>query len=126
MCALDESRNVGDYETAVFGIPHDSKVWDKGGERIVRDLWTCRGNCSDQGRFAGIGKSDETDVRQQLEFEPQLVFLANGASLKLRRHPIGGRGKMAVASPAFAAVRNCDGVPVRDQVRKLVASVEVI
>src|SRR6185503_4668107 len=87
---------------------------------------TCRGDRSDQGRLAGIGKSDETDVGQQLQFEPQLVFLAGGASLEMRRHAIGGCRKMAVASPAFAAAGDGDGVSVRDQVRKEAARVEVV
>ena len=54
------------------------------------------------------------------------MFLAIRAALELGRHTVGRRGKMAVASPAFAAAGDRNGVSVCHQVREEVPTVEVV
>ena len=76
------------------------------GERIRRDFRTCRGNAGDQRGLAGIGKSDQPDIRQQLQFQAQAALLAGLAGLVFGGRLMGGSGKSGVALAAAPAARD--------------------
>ena len=89
VCAFDETRHVGDDEAAVVAQPHDAEIGRQRRERIIRDLRPRRGHPGNERRFAGIGESDEPDVGEQLQLEPQIFFFARLARLHLARRAIG-------------------------------------
>ena len=75
---------------------------------LAQALRASRRNCRDQGRFAGIRKPDQPDVRQQLQFEPELVLFAFRAAFEVGRGAVRRRRKLTVPSAAFAASRGRD------------------
>jgi phosphatidylserine decarboxylase len=48
MRAFDQSRNISDHKTAVFGVSHDTQIRNKGCEGIIRNLRTGGRDCGDQ------------------------------------------------------------------------------
>ncbi len=58
---------------------------------------------ADHRRLAGVGEADQPDVGEQLQVEPELLFLAGQARLGAPRRAIGGRGELGVAAAADAA-----------------------
>ena len=57
------------------GPAHHTKVGDQGGEGVIGNLGSrCRQH-GDQGAFAGIGKSNDAHLSQQLEFQLKGPFL---------------------------------------------------
>jgi len=69
MCALHQSRNVGQDKFKTIHGDH-SQIRMKRGEWIFRDLWPrirCRGQ---QGRLSGIGQTQQPDVGDQLQSQP--------------------------------------------------------
>src|ERR687887_421270 len=104
--AFDQSGHVGYDEAAIVAQPDHAEVGGERGERIVGDLRTRGGDARDQRRLAGVWKSDEPDVGEQLELEAQILDLARLAGLHFPRRAVGGRREMRVAEPA--APSPCD------------------
>ena len=91
---------------------------------IVGDLRTRRRDARDERRLAGIRETDQADVGEQLQLEPQILFLARFAGLHFARRPIRRRREVRVADPAAAAARDehalTFGRQIREQLERLV------
>ena len=103
--ALDEPGHVGDDEAAIAAQRDDAEIRDERRERVVGDLGSRRGNARDQRRFAGVRKSDEADVGEQLEVELQLLGFARRAFFEPPRRAVGRADEARVAASADAALR---------------------
>src|SRR5205807_6964497 len=88
VCAFDQSGNVCDHKRAKVAEVHHAQVRLEGGKRIVSNLRTRRRNFRDQGRFPGIGKTNQPHVREQLEFELKLKLFAQTAFLMIAWRPV--------------------------------------
>jgi len=104
--AFDQPGHVGDDEAAIVAEAHHAQIRRQRRERIVGDFGTGRGNAGDQRRLAGVWKTHQADVGQQLQLQPQVLDLTRLARLHLARGAIGRRREMRVAEPAAAAARD--------------------
>ena len=69
--SLDQPRDVShDDRGAVVEVDH-AQIRLEGGEGIVGDLGACCTDPCDEGALAHVGESDQRDVGEQLELEPQ-------------------------------------------------------
>src|SRR2546423_15643550 len=62
MRAFDEAGDVGDDKRLIIIGTDDAEVRNESGERIVGDLRLRGADDRDEGRFAGVRKSDDADV----------------------------------------------------------------
>ena len=88
--SLDDAWDVGHDERLLVAIAHDAQRGLHGGEGVVGNLRAGIAECRQQGGFAGIGKSYQSDVSQQLEFEDDGHLLHGLAGLCVARRLIGG------------------------------------
>src|SRR5207248_2372781 len=95
---------------------------DERGERIVGDLRLGRADDGDQRRLAGIRKTDQTDVGDQLQLDEQLALVAGVAVLREARRLARGGGEMLVAPAAAAAFGDEDALTVMREVGDDLAS----
>ena len=103
MGAGDEARDVGqDHPAKTTQLDH-AKVRSAGGERIGGYFRPGGAESGYQGAFAGVGHSNQSDVRNQLQFQPQPALLAGLTLGGICRGLVGGRGEVLVAQPAAPA-----------------------
>src|SRR5258706_8728207 len=102
MRALDQAGQVGDDEIGALKA-HHAELWIEGGERIVRDLRLCRRDTSEEGGFAGIGQTDQADIGDQLEPEPDGLLLGRLSGIGMARRLVRRALEMCVADAAIAA-----------------------
>ncbi len=101
VCPLDQTGNIGHDEILVFR-DHGSQVGVLGRERIVGDLGMCAGDAGQQGGFARVGQSDQTDVGDDLQLQDDPVLFAGMSLLALSRSPVGRRLEVSVAVTSTA------------------------
>src|ERR1051326_4482297 len=83
MRAFDQTRNVGnDKRTKVSEVNH-AEVRFQRGERVVGNLETSGGNSRDKRRLARVGKTHQTNVREQFQLELQLGRFSFFAALRI-------------------------------------------
>ena len=102
--AFDQPGHVRHDERPLAGQADDAEVGAERGEGIVGDLRPRRRDAGDHRRLPGVGEADQPDVGEQLQMEPELLFLAGQARLGAARRAIGGRGELGVAAAADAAL----------------------
>jgi hypothetical protein len=68
MSALNEPRNISHNEGSLTGLDH-TKVRFEGSKWVVRDFGTGGGKAGNECRFTGVGKPDQSDIRQKLELQ---------------------------------------------------------
>ncbi len=95
---LDQAGNIGHHEGLVFTEVDDTEVWFEGCERIVGNLWTRGGDARDEGRFAGIGQTDQPHIGNQLQFENEEAFLPGFPLFVAPRRTVGRSCKLRIAS----------------------------
>src|SRR5581483_7779417 len=115
--AFDQSRHVGDHKAPVVAETYDAEVRRQRGERIIGDFRTRRGDARDERRLAGVRESDQPDVREQFQFEPQIFDLARFARLRLARCAIRGGREARVAHAAATALRDEHALALFREVR---------
>ena len=71
---------------------------------IVGNFGLGGGDHADEGGFAHVGEADQPHIRDDLEFQFQMQILPRQAGLGELGDLAGGRGKMAVAPAAAAAL----------------------
>src|SRR5215212_2465214 len=99
----DEAGDVCHHEpSAVSLIVHDSELGREGGERIVTHPGTRGAQHAQQRRFSRVGQSDEADVREDLELQADLAFLAGETLLSECRSLAGGGREGTVPTPTLA------------------------
>ncbi len=120
MRAFDEAGHICDDE-ALFFRPladgGDAEIRLKSGEGIVGNFWTsCRESRNERG-FAGVGKTNETDIGEQLEFEAEKTFFSGATEFVFARGLMGGSGEVLIAATTASAACNNDAI---------VGSVEIV
>ncbi len=80
----DESGDIFDGNSSTF-VFHDSEIRNQCSKWIIRYFWSDAGNCCDEGGFSSIGEADETDIRNELEFEFYFFCLSLVSQLSKRR-----------------------------------------
>ena len=112
--AFDQAGNIGDDEGRVIIVrAHDAQVRLERGERIIGDLGLGGRDARDQRRFAGVRKSDQPDIGQQLQFQPQMSFFAGPAVLVLGRRLMGEVAKRALPRPPRPPLATMNRCPAR-------------
>src|SRR5260370_12206894 len=84
--AFDQSGDVGNHKGAKVTHVDDTQIWLKRRERIIGDFWTRRGNPGDERRFTRVGKTNQTNVREQFQFNLHTKSFPHTPSLALP-HP---------------------------------------
>ena len=76
MRAFDQSGHVGDHEAAILTESHHAEIRHERREWVIGNLRPRRGNARDHRRLAGVGKTDETHVSEQLQLETHVLDFA--------------------------------------------------
>src|SRR5271156_3341426 len=95
------------------------------GERIRSDFRTSGGDARNQRGFSSVRETDETDVRQQLQFKPQREFFTGFAVFVFARSLMPGPDEMriAIAASAVAALGREITLAWLGQIEKLLAGI---
>ena len=67
--SFNDSWNVGDNEFSFRIEAHNTKVWLKRGEWIVRNLWLCCRHRANERALACIWKTDQRNIGHQFQFK---------------------------------------------------------
>src|SRR5271156_5782092 len=133
MRAFDQARNISHHKRAPvtgrgiwIGGDH-AEMRFQGGERIGRDFRTRGRDARNQRGFYGVRETDETDVRQQLQFKPQREFFAGLAIFVLAWSLMPGPDEMriAIAAAAVAALGREIALARLGQIEELVAGIQI-
>ena len=102
--ALDDAGDVRHDEGHALVHVHDAEVREQGREVVVRDLRMRLAHDRQQRGLAHVRKADEAHVREELQFQRDVVALAGQAGLGKAWHLARRRGKVQVAPAAAAAL----------------------
>jgi hypothetical protein len=86
------------------------------GERIISDLRPGIGDGGDERRFAGIRHTQQTDIGEHFQLQPQIASFAFLAFGLLPRRAIRRRLEMDIAPAAFAAFGDQDFLAMLGQI----------
>mmetsp|Transcript_22401 Transcript_22401/g.62113 ORF Transcript_22401/g.62113 Transcript_22401/m.62113 type:complete len:385 (-) Transcript_22401:297-1451(-) len=114
--ALQKPGDVGKHSCLKVELT-DSKVGGEGGERVVCDLGSCRGDHAEQCALPGARDADNPDVCHQLELQLQPALLALLAGLTNHRAVVHVGLEAGVSPPAFASRRKQCLLPIMDEFR---------
>jgi len=106
--ALDQTRDIRHDEAAKIAQFNDPQHRLQCRERIGGDLGSSGRAARDQGALARVGQAHETDIGDQLQFEPEVSLLARPARLALARRLMRRAGEGLVAPAASAALADED------------------
>ncbi len=107
--ALDQPRQIGHHQLIVM-YPHDSELRFQGRERVVGDLRPRVRDRRQKRRFTGIGHPDQTDIRDQLQTQPDPGLFSRPARIGAARRPVGRAFVVRVAEPTIAAAQKNDAL----------------
>src|ERR1043166_962508 len=93
----------------------------EGGERIVRDLRTRRGYSRDKSRLAGVWKTHQTDIREQLQFQLKVQLFSLTSALMVARCSISRGSEVRVSETTTATARSEPAVAIVTEVVKKIA-----
>src|SRR6185369_6032760 len=88
----------------VTGESDHPEVRDQRGERVVRDLGRRPRDRADERALAGVGESEDADIRQHLELETHVFAVTRLARLRPAWSAVVRRGEMHVDATTLAAV----------------------
>src|SRR5271155_6112768 len=99
----------------------------QGGEGIRCDFGARSGDARNQRGFSGVRETDETNVRQQLQFKPQREFFTGFAVFVFARGLMPGPDEMriAIAASAVAAFGREITLAWLGQIEELVAGIQI-
>ena len=106
MRSFDQPGNIRQRETFLAGDRHAADIGRQRRERVGGDLRPRRAERSQQRRFAGVRKSDQSGLRDQPQLHPDPALLARRSGRRDSRRAAGRRGEVHVAAAAFAALRD--------------------
>ena len=103
--AFNKARDVGDDETpsGIIRMDHHAEHRHQRREGIAGDFRPGRRNLRKKCGLAGVGQTEKTRVSENLEFQPERVFLTRLTGLGEMRGPHGRALEMNVAETAAAA-----------------------
>ena len=104
--ALDQPRDIGDHEAAMPGDADHAEIWVQRGKRVIGHLGARRRHRADESRLAGVGHTEQADIRDDLEFEHELELLALAASAALPRRAVGRALVARIAEAVISAARD--------------------
>ena len=113
--ALDQAGDVRHHEAALVEGDH-AEVREERGERVVGDARARGGDAAQQRGLAGVGQTDQPDVREQLEREAHAPRPAGLARRGVVGRLPGRRREARVAAAAAPAVRGHVALAGRGQV----------
>ena len=90
MCAFNQAGNIGDNECLVRVDRDHPELRFERREGIIGNLRARGRYARDQCRLADVGKTDQTHIRQKLQFESKIFFVAQSAVLSFVRSTIHG------------------------------------
>src|ERR1700676_4576208 len=115
MGAFDEAGQIGDDEGAAEFCAvaagtavsiNDAKIWLERGEGIICDFRTRCGNYGNQRGFAGVRKTDKSNIGEQLQFKAKMPLFSGETIFVFARSLMPGLGKMLIAASAASALRD--------------------
>jgi hypothetical protein len=125
--ALDQPGDVGDRRsTLIVAEVEDAEVRLERGEGIVGDLGFGGRDGGEDGRLAGIGQADESDVGDQPELQAQPPLFARLALLGMLGCLVGGRLEVGVAEAASTTLGDERELIGRQEVREKLAGAVVV
>src|SRR6266436_1073145 len=86
------------------------------GERIRGDFGPGMGNGCEQGRFAGVGITNEADLGNDSQFKKEIAFMAGFAGLGKARRLACCRGKVAISQAATPAFTKDESLAMGDEI----------
>src|SRR5213078_2661780 len=110
MRAFDQPRYIRDDKATIVTHTHNTEVGRERREWIIRDLRPRRRHARDKGRLAGVRITNQSDVREQLQLEAELLLFARLAGLYFARRTIRRSRKMRIPETAASALRDQDSV----------------
>ena len=111
--ALNDAGNVRHDEADAGLYPHHAQIGEQGGEVVVGDLGLGLGYHGEQRGLAHVGEAHQPHVRQQLQFQDDIMGLAGESRLGKAGHLPGGSGEVAVAPAAPTAFAEDIGLAAR-------------
>jgi hypothetical protein len=106
MGALDQPRDVSNHKGPVIIQGNHTQVRHQRRKGIIRDLGFRGADARYQSRFAGVGKADQSDVRDELQIQGDFQDLAGAPRFRATGGLIGGGGKMRITAPPFPSYCN--------------------
>jgi len=102
MRSFDQARHIGNDEAGLYIQPYHPQIGRKGGKGIRRGFGAGGGNLGNQGGFAGIGQTHDTDIGEQTQLQQQLSALPGLPQFRKAGGAASGGGEMNItpASPA--------------------------
>ena len=123
--ALDQPRDISHDEAAVDADCHYAQVRMQRSKRIVGNFRLCRRNGADQGRFAGIRQSKQSNVRHDLELEAELALLARQARHCLARRAVRAALELRIAPAALATLGDEQALAEADDIAELLICIDI-
>ena len=105
---LDDTRNIRHAERATVAVRDDTELRGEGGEGIVGYLGFGGRDHTEQGRFAGIRETDETDIREHFELHDDRTFLCGFTGLCIARGLIRSGAEMPVSESSSSTFEQHD------------------
>ncbi len=105
--AFDQAGQIGHYEFTPIHFD-DTELRMQRRKRIVGDLRLRRAHGCKESRLAGIGKTDQAGIGDQLQPQSDRALFAGLPGIGMTRRAIGGRFEMRIAKAAIAAPRDRD------------------
>src|SRR5262245_6540458 len=88
MGTFNQAGNIGNNECLVGIDRNHSELRFESREGIIRNLRTRSRYARDQRRLPDVGKTDQTNIRQKLQFESKVFLFARSAVLSFVRRAI--------------------------------------
>src|SRR6056297_3408329 len=100
----DQAGDISYHQGFVTTIPHYPQIGYQGGKGIISNLGAGGRNGGNQGRLAGIGKTNQADIGKELQLQAQGFFVPGDARLGMTRGAVSAGGKTGIAAPSLTAL----------------------
>ena len=97
----------------------------QGGEGVICNAWASVRNGGDEGRLSRVRHAQEADIRQHLELELKISFLARPAGCLLAGRTVDGALKAQISKPAVTALGNGDHLAGHQQFKQHLSRLRV-
>ena len=101
--ALDQAGDIGNHEAAIITETDDAQVRRERGEGVISNLGARRRDSRDQRRLSRVGKADEANVGEQLQFKAKELLFPGFPGLCAPGSAIGGADEARVPASATPA-----------------------
>src|SRR5580692_5437156 len=129
MSPFNQPRNIRHHKAALlfrFPYRYDAEVRLQSRKRIISNLRPSRRYSRNQGGLTDVGKTDQSHIGQQFEFQPEDAFFAGPSLFVLPRRLVRGRSKARISPPTASAAGNHDAFIRAGKIVHLLARFRVI